>query len=167
MRRHRWPALAPPTTGGITLHAGMPIAAEKDLTLKLCAVTAFASELALRFALCVTGVRADFARHETRPLTDPHDWSAQWSYLAVRIHADDLGGPADPLHPVPDSDSASGPEGSGPYRTTPQYWIGTYPTTGSLTVTTSWPQVGLHPTSVTLTLGPSPFPTTFGSDARR
>ena len=131
MRRHRWPALAPPTTGGITLHAGMPIAAEKDLTLKLCAVTAFASELALRFALCVTGVRADFARHETRPLTDPHDWSAQWSYLVVPSLVDDLGGLADPFHPVPDS----GLGGSGPYRTTPQYWIGTYPSTGSLTVT--------------------------------
>ncbi|ABG99537.1 hypothetical protein RHA1_ro08493 (plasmid) [Rhodococcus jostii RHA1] len=163
MRRHRWPALAPPTTGGITVHAGMPIVAENDLTLELSAATAFASGLLLRFALCVTGVRADFARYETRPLTDPQDWSAQWSYLAVRILADDLGGLADPFHPVPDS----GPEGSGPYRTTPQHWIGTYPTTGSLTVTTSWPQVGLHPTSVTLTLGPSPFPTTFGSDARR
>ena len=145
------------------MHAGMPIAAEKDLTLELFAATAFASGLLLRFALCVTGVRADFARYETRPLTDPQDWSGQWSYLAVRILADDLGGLADPFHPVPDS----GLEGSGPYRTTPQYWIGTYPTTGSLTVTTSWPQVGLHPTSVILTLGPSPFPTTFGSDARR
>ncbi len=145
------------------MHAGMPIAAENDLTLELSAATAFASGLLLRFALSVTGVRADFARYETRPLTDPDDWSAQWSYLAVRIIADDLGGLADPFRPVPDT----GLEGSGPYRTTPQYWIGTYPTTGSLTVTTSWPQVGLHPTSVTLTLGPSPFPTTFGSDARR
>ncbi|KXF52880.1 hypothetical protein AXA44_46395 [Rhodococcus sp. SC4] len=163
MRRHRWPALAPPTTGGITVHAGMPIAAENDLTLELSAVTAFASGLLLRFTLSVTGVRADFARYETRALTDPHDWSAQWSYLAVRILVADLGGPADPFHPTPDS----GLEGSGPYRTTPQYWIGTYPTTGSLTVTTSWPQVGLHPISFTLTLGPSPFPTTFGSDAHR
>ncbi|QSE86139.1 MAG: hypothetical protein EOP25_12080 [Rhodococcus sp. (in: high G+C Gram-positive bacteria)] len=163
MRRHRWPALAPPTTRGITVHAGMPIVAQKDLILDLSDATAFASGLLLRFALCVTGVRADFARYETRSLTDPHDWSAQWSYLAVRILADDFGGLADPFHPVPDS----GLEGSGPYRTTPQYWIGTYPTTGSLTVTTSWPQVGLRPTSVTLTLGPSPFPTTFGSDARR
>lgn len=145
------------------MHAGMPIVAQKDLTLDLSYATAFASGLLLRFALCVTGVRADFARYETRSLTDPHDWSAQWSYLAVRILADDFGGLADPFHPVPDS----GLEGSGPYRTTPQYWIGTYPTTGSLTVTTSWPQVGLRPTSVTLTLGPSPFPTTFGSDARR
>lgn len=136
---------------------------EKDLTLALSDATAFASGLLLRFTLCVTGVRADFARYETRPLTDPHDWSAQWSYLAVLILADDFGGLADPFHPVPDS----GLEGSGPYRTTPQYWIGTYPTTGSLTATTSWPQVGLRPTSVTLALGPSPFPTTFGSDARR
>lgn len=145
------------------MHAGMPIVAENDLTLELSAATAFASGLLLRFTLSVTGVRADFARYETRPLTDPQDWSAQWSYLAVRILADDLGGLADPFHAVPDS----GPEESGPYRTTPQYWIGTYPPTGSLTLTTSWPQVGLHPTSVTLTLGPSPFPTTFGSDARR
>ncbi|MFD9669503.1 hypothetical protein ACFWAY_49505 [Rhodococcus sp. NPDC059968] len=163
MRRHRWPALAPPTIGGIAVHEAMPIVAEKDLTLELSAATAFVSGLLLRFTLCVTGVRADFVRYETRPLTDPHDWSAQWSYLAVRILADDLGGLADPFHPILEPD----PEGSGPYRTSPQYWIGTYPTTGSLTVTTSWPQVGLHPTSVTLTLGPSPFPTTFGSDACR
>ncbi|MGW4340120.1 hypothetical protein ACWEK5_46210 [Rhodococcus koreensis] len=163
MRRHRWPALAPPTTGGIAVHTGMPIVAENDLTLGLSAATAFTSGLLLRFALYVTGVRADFAHYETRALTDPQDWSAQWSYLAVRILADDLGGLADPFHPIPDS----GPKGSGPYRTTPQYWIDTYPTTGSLTVTTSRPQVGLHPTSITLTLGASPFPTTFGSDARR
>ncbi|QSE86405.1 hypothetical protein [Rhodococcus koreensis] len=163
MRRHRWPALAPPTTGGITVHAGMPIVAENDLTLELSAVTAFASGLLLRFALWVAGVRADFARHETRPLTDALDWSAQWSYLAVNILVDDLGGLADPFHPVPDS----GLEGSGPYRTTPQYWIGTYPSTGALTVTTSWTQVGLHRTSFTLALGPSPFPTTFGSGAQR
>ncbi|PBC35043.1 hypothetical protein CJ179_50085 [Rhodococcus sp. ACS1] len=163
MGRHRWPALAPPTTGGVAVHAGMPIVAEKDLVLELSAATAFMSGLLLRFALCVTGVRADFVRYETRPLTDALDWSAQWSYLAVRILVDDLGGAADPFQPTPDS----GLEGSGPYRTTPQYWIGTYPTTGSLTVTASWPQVGLHPTSFTLTLGPSPFPTTFGSDAHR
>lgn len=74
------------------MHAGMPIVAEDDLTLELSAATAFASGLLLRFALCVTGVRADFVRYETRPLTDPQDWSAQWSYLAVRILADDLGG---------------------------------------------------------------------------
>ncbi|MDF3311570.1 hypothetical protein P3H15_42080 [Rhodococcus sp. T2V] len=164
MRRHRWPALAPPTTGGVVVHAGMPIAADKDLALELSAATAFASGLLLRFTLCVSGVRADFARYETRALTDPGDWSAQWSYLAVRVGADDLDGFADPFHPTPDPAS----QGSRPYRTTPQYWIGTYPTTGSLTVTTGWPQVGLHPTSVTLTLGPSPFPTTAsGSDARR
>ncbi|MFE7421735.1 hypothetical protein [Rhodococcus sp. NPDC057529] len=163
MRRHRWPALAPPTTGGIVVHTGMPIVAEKDLALELSAATAFASGLGLRFTLRVTGVRADFARYETRPLTDPGDWSAQWSYLAVHLGADDLAGFADPFHPTPDS----GQDGSGPYRTTPQYWIGTYPTTRSLTVTTGWPHVGLHPTSVTLTLGPSPFPTTFGSGARR
>ncbi|MFC9361988.1 hypothetical protein ACFTZB_36135 [Rhodococcus sp. NPDC057014] len=88
MRRHRWPALAPPTTGGIVVHTGMPIAAEKDLALELSAATAFASGLALRFTLCVTGVRGDFARYETRPLTDPGDWSAQWSYLVVHIGAD-------------------------------------------------------------------------------
>lgn len=81
----------------------------------------------------------------------------------MRILVDDLGGPADPFHPTPDS----GLEGPGLHRTTPQYWIGTYPTTGTLTATTSWTHIGLHPTSFTLALGPSPFPTTFGSDAHR
>ncbi len=145
------------------MHTAVPIVAENGLTLELSAATAFTSGLLLRFTLSVTGVRADFAHYETRALTDPHDWSAQWSYLAVRILADDLGGLADPFHHAPESV----PEGSGPYRTTPQYWVSTYPTTGSLTVITSWPQIGLHPTSATLMLGPSPFPTTFGSDAHR
>ncbi|MBC2641844.1 MULTISPECIES: hypothetical protein [unclassified Rhodococcus (in: high G+C Gram-positive bacteria)] len=161
MRRHRWPALAPPTTGGIAVHPAQPIVAEKDLTLELSAVTAFSSGVLLQFTLCITGVRADFARHETRPLTDPRDPSAEWSYLAVRILADNLDGTADPHHLVEDHTD------SGPYRTTPQYWIDSYPRTGSLTATTSWTQVGLHPTSFILTLGPSPFPTTAESDTRR
>lgn len=47
------------------------------------------------------------------------------------------------------------------------YWIGLCPRSGSLTVTTSWDQIGLHPTSLTLALGPSPFPTASESDAGR
>ena len=140
----------------------MPVTAEKDLTLELSSVTAFASGLVLQLAMRVTGIRADFARYETRPLTDPHDWSAQWSYLTVLVLVDHLGGPADSLHPAePRSDD------SGPYRTTPLYWIGTYPRAGSLTVTTSWAEIGLHPTSTTLALGPSPFPTAAESDVGR
>ena len=144
------------------MHAGMPIAAEKDLTLELSAATAFASGLLLRFTLSVTGVRADFARHETRPLTDPHDWSARWSYLTVLVRVDDLDGPADAIHR-----SEPRPEESGPYRTTPLYWIGAYPRTGSLTVTTNWSEIGLHPTSIIVALGPSPFPTASESGAGR
>lgn len=49
----------------------MLIAAENDLTLELSAVTAFASGLLLQLAMKVTGIRAEFARYETRPLTDP------------------------------------------------------------------------------------------------
>ena len=140
----------------------MPIAAEKDLTLELSAVTAFASGLLLHLAMRVTGIRADFARYETRPLTDPHDWSARWSYLTVLVCVDDLGGPADALHR-----SEPRVDDSGPYRTTPWYWIDTYPRAGALTVTTSWTEIGLHPTTITLALGPSPFPTTSESDVGR
>ena len=143
----------------------MPITAEKDLTLELSAVTAFASGLLLQLAMRVTGIRADFARYETRPLTDPQDWSARWSYLTVLVRVDDrddVGGPADPLHP-----SEPGSGDSGRYRTTPWYWIGAYPRTGSLTVTTSWTEIGLHPTSIVVGLGPSPFPTTSESDVGR
>ena len=126
---------------------------DEDLTLDLSAVTVFASGLLLHLAMCVTGIRADFARYETRPLTDPHDWSARWSYLTVLVRVDDLDGPADSLHPTePRSDDP------GPYRTTPLYWIGTYPRAGSLIVTTSWTEIGLHPTSLTLALGRSPSP---------
>jgi hypothetical protein len=83
MRRHRWPAITPPSDRGLRVLAPTPIVAEKDLALELSAVTAFASGLLLQIAMRVTAIRADFARHETRPLTDPQDWSAQWSYLAV------------------------------------------------------------------------------------
>ena len=72
----------------------MLIAAENDLTLELSAVTAFASGLLLQLAMKVTGIRAEFARYETRPLTDPHDWSARWSYLAVRPRLSSLSAPA-------------------------------------------------------------------------
>ncbi|MEU2003312.1 hypothetical protein ACH47B_20970 [Rhodococcus sp. NPDC019627] len=162
MRRHRWPALAPPADRGLPVEAPMPIAAERDLTLELSAVTAFPSGLLLQLAMKVTGIRADFARYETRPLTDPHDWSARWSYLTVRVRADELDGLADPIH------SSEPPTGeTGPYRTTPLYWIGTYPRTGSLTVTTSWTEIGFRPASIVVALGPSPFPTASESGAGR
>ena len=53
------------------MHEPMPITAEKDLTLELSSVTASASGLSLQLAMRVTGIRADFARYQTRPLTDP------------------------------------------------------------------------------------------------
>ena len=135
---------------------------DEDLTLDLSAVTVFASGLLLHLAMCVTGIRADFARYETRPLTDPNDWSARWSDLSVQVRADDLDGPADALH------RSEPPTGeSGPYRATPSYWIGAYPRTGKLTVTTSWTEIGLHRTSIIVALGPSPFPTASESGAGR
>ncbi|PBC39156.1 hypothetical protein CJ179_37955 [Rhodococcus sp. ACS1] len=162
MRRHRWPAITPPSDRGVRVLAPAPIVAEKDLALELSAVTAFASGLLLQLAMRVTGIRADFARFETRPLTDPQDWGAQWSYLDVRVRVDDLDGPADPLHrSEPPFDE------SGPYRTTPMYWISSYPRSGALVVTTSWTEIGLRPASLTLALGPSPFPTASESDAGR
>ncbi|MDV7243526.1 MULTISPECIES: hypothetical protein [Rhodococcus] len=162
MCRHRWSALTPPTDRGLRIQAPMPIVAEKDLILELSAVTAFASGLLLQLAMKVTGIRADFARYETRPLTDPHDWSARWSYLTVLVSADELDGPADPIH------SSEPPTGeSGLYRTTPWYWIGAYPRTGSLTVTTSWTEIGLRPASIVVALGPSPFTTASESGAGR
>ena len=162
MRRHHWPALAPPADRGLRVHPPTPIVAEKDLDLELSAVTAFTSGLLLQLAMRVTGIRADFARYETRPLTDPNDWSARWSDLSVQVRADDLDGPADALH------RSEPPTGeSGPYRATPSYWIGAYPRTGKLTVTTSWTEIGLHRTSIIVALGPSPFSTASESGAGR
>ncbi|MFC9357491.1 hypothetical protein ACFTZB_13080 [Rhodococcus sp. NPDC057014] len=40
------------------------------------------------------------ARHETRPLTDPADTSARWSYLLVRVRVDDQDAVVDPFHPL-------------------------------------------------------------------
>lgn len=92
MRRRRWPAAAPPATGGVVVYGPVELATTRDLTLRLAEVVAHPAGLELRIELTATGRTADRARHETRPLDDPDDPSARWSYLAVHVRVDDVVG---------------------------------------------------------------------------
>ncbi|MFD7012038.1 hypothetical protein [Rhodococcus jostii] len=89
MRRPRWPATAPPACGGVQVHGRRLLAADIQLTLELLRVVAYPSGLA-HLTLTATGCPAERARHETRPLTDPAEPSAHWSYLDVWAGTDDL-----------------------------------------------------------------------------
>jgi hypothetical protein len=131
------------------VHGRRVIAAEADLTLELVRVAAFDSGLAVHLALTVTGAAADRARYETRPLTDPADRSAGWSYLDVWVGVDRFA-VADPYFPRPDVMGCAA--GHWMYRTTPQYWVDTAAPVRSLALTTEWAQIGLKPAVTTLTL---------------
>ncbi|MFV9459567.1 hypothetical protein ACNJ7E_39850 [Rhodococcus sp. NM-2] len=80
----------------------------------LTGVTAYPAGVALCLVLVATGIPAELARHETRPLTDPHDRSAHWSYLRVRVRMDDQAGDADPYEPASCTSSPGPPD---QYRT--------------------------------------------------
>ena len=141
------------------MHGRRVLAAETDLTLELVRVVAFDSGLAVYLALTVTGVPADRARHETRPLTDPADLSARWSYLEVWAGSDRIA-VADPYFPRPDVWGCTA--GRRLYRSTPQYWVGVATPVRSLALalTTEWPQIGLPPTATALAMPRSVRPST-------
>ncbi|MFC0454476.1 hypothetical protein [Rhodococcus jostii] len=150
MRRPRWPAVAPPTTGGHRVHGPLLLTTEEHLTLELFEVVAFPDGLHLRMALTATGRPAELAQYETRSLSDPDDPSTRWSYLSVRARVDDIEGEADPYHPT----SASKACRSGPpeYRTEPHYWLDAIPASGFIAVTAGWPRIGLGSTTTTIGL---------------
>ena len=125
------------------MHGGRVLAAHPAVTLQLDDITAYPTGMQLRLTLAATSLCAELAHHETRPLTDPDDFSGSWSYLCVRVHAGDLEGEADPYLPVtrplrPCSTTAI------QYRTCPRYWIDNLDS-NTLTVTAGWPQIGLEP----------------------
>jgi hypothetical protein len=126
----------------------------RDLSLRLAEVVAHPTGMLLRVELTARGRSADLARHETRPLDDPDDPSARWSYLAVNVQVDDMEGVADPRHPhsTSKSDAADASE----YHSAPDYWISDYPESGTITLTAGWKEIGLLPRTRTITLGPNP-----------
>ncbi|ELB86916.1 hypothetical protein [Rhodococcus sp. 3A] len=71
----------------------------------------------------------------------------------------DIAGDADPFEPL---SCAAAPAPAETYRTAPRYWIPGYPSTGALTLTTSWHQIGLPVSVDVLDLGVSPFSTESG-----
>jgi hypothetical protein len=155
MARNRWPGIAPPGTGGVAVHGCRVLIARPEVSVQLTGVTAFPDGVSLCLVLVATGVTAALAR----PLTDPHDESAHWSYLRVRMRMDDIAGDADPFEPV---SCAVAPAPAQTYGTAPRYWIPGYPSTGALTLSTSWHQIGLSVSVDVLDLGVSPFSTESG-----
>ena len=124
------------------------------MSVELAAVLAYPAGLSLRMMVIATGAGAAVARYETRPLTDPADTSARWSFLVVQVRVDDQHAVADPFHPVTRSVSA-GPESV--YRSEPRYWIPLFPGSGALVMTVGWPEVGLDSVTTVVAIGQCPF----------
>lgn len=132
------------------------LAAETHLTLDVIRTVAFESGLAVHLALTATGAPAEMAHRQTRPLTDPDDWSAEWSYLTVWATVENTDAEADPYLPRPDVHACDA--GRSVYRTEPRYWLGTPPIVRSVTLTAGWPQIGLPATTAILALEPTDQP---------
>ena len=133
------------------MHDGCVLSAPPHLTLHLARVVAYECGLAVHLALTATAGPARRAHHQTRPLTDPRDTSARWSYLDVWLGTlDHTIAVADPFLPRPDL--YTGTAGLCSYRTEPRYWIPAHETVRSLTLTAEWRQIGLEATLATVGL---------------
>lgn len=132
------------------MHGRRVLIARPEVVVQLTGVTDYPAGVSLCLVLTATGIPAELARHETRPLTDPRDESAHWSYLRVRVRMDDQSGDADSYEPASCAAPPGPPE---QYRTAPRYWIPGYPSTGEITLTTSWHQIGLPVSVDVLDLG--------------
>ncbi|MDF3311586.1 serine/threonine protein kinase [Rhodococcus sp. T2V] len=152
VRRLRWPATAPPACGGVQVHGRRLLSADAHLTLDLLRIVAYPSGLAVHLTLTATGQRAEQARHETRPLTNPADPSAQWSYLDVWAGTDELA-VADPFLHRPDRQESAA--GTCRYRTQPMYWLPASPPVSMVALTAEWPQIGLPASVSTVALFPA------------
>ncbi|QHE73644.1 hypothetical protein GFS60_07307 (plasmid) [Rhodococcus sp. WAY2] len=136
------------------MHAGgrRVLAAHPGVTLQLDGITAYPTGMQLRLTLAATNLCAELAHHETRPLTNPDDFSGSWSYLCVRVRVGDLEGEADPYLPVT---RPPRPCSTTQYRTCPRYWIDNLDS--ELTVTAGWPQIGLEPIQESIDIDTHPY----------
>ncbi|MFC9356542.1 serine/threonine protein kinase [Rhodococcus sp. NPDC057014] len=152
MRTHRWPENPAPAYGGTEVHGQRLLATGHQLTLHLTRVVAYDTGLAVHLALTAAADPARWARHQSRPLTDPQDLSARWSYLDVWLGIIDHLAVADPYRPRPDVHASAA--GICTYRTEPQYWIPTDPLVAvrAITVTAEWLEIGLEPTVAAIAL---------------
>ena len=126
-------------------HDRLLLTESAHMTLELLRITAYPSGLAVQLALTATGRPARRAWHETRPLTDPADPSARWSYLDVWAGTDELT-VADPYLHRPDLQATE--VGNCSYRSEPLYWLPLAHPVPAITLTAEWPQIAL-PASVT------------------
>ncbi|EID79867.1 hypothetical protein MLGJGCBP_07658 [Rhodococcus sp. T7] len=151
MRMRRWPENPAPACGGIEVHGQRLLATGNQLTLHLTRVVAYDTGLAVHLALTAADP-ARRARHQPRPLTDPQDLSARWSYLDVWLGTADHLVVADPYRPRPDVHAAAA--GRCTYYTGPQYWIPTDTDVSvrAITLTAEWREIGLEPTLATIAL---------------
>ncbi|GAF45464.1 hypothetical protein [Rhodococcus wratislaviensis] len=153
MRVRRWPENPAPACGGTGVHGRRLLATDTSLTLELARVVAYDSGLAVHLTLTAAAGSAHRAQHQTRPLTDPRDTSARWSYLDIWLGTTCHLALADPYCARPAIQASVA--GMCTYHTEPQYWIGTDIVDApvrSLTLTAEWRQIGLKPTIATLTL---------------
>ncbi|PBC51466.1 serine/threonine protein kinase [Rhodococcus sp. ACPA1] len=152
MRMRRWPENPAPACGGTEVHDHRLLATGHHLTLHLNRVVAYDTGLAVHLALTAAADPARRARHQTRPLTDPQDLSARWSYLDVWLDVIDHLVVADPYRARPDVHAAAA--GRCTYRTEPQYWIPTESDVAvrAITLTAEWREIGLEPTLATVAL---------------
>jgi hypothetical protein len=153
MRVRRWPENPAPACGGIEVHGRRLLVADTSLTLELARVVAYDAGLAVHLTLTAAAGAAHRAQHQTRPLTDPRDTSARWSYLDIRLGTTGHLIVADPYCARPAISASAA--GMCTYRTEPQYWIGTDTDDApmrSLILTAEWRQIGLDAAIATLAL---------------
>lgn len=152
MRTHRWPENPAPACGGTEVHGQRLLATGHQLTLDLNRVVAYDTGLAVHLALTVAADPARRARHQSRPLTDPQDLSARWSYLDVWLGVFDHLVVADPYRSRPDVHASAA--GRCTYHTEPQYWIPTdsHVSVRAITLTAEWREIGLEATLATIAL---------------
>lgn len=152
MRTHRWPENPAPACGGIEVHGHYLLATGRHLTFHLTRVVVYDIGLAVHLALTATAGPARRARHQTRPLTDPQDLSARWSYLDVWLGIIDPLVVADPYRSRPDVHASAA--GRCTYHTEPQYWVSTDSDVPvrAITLTAEWREIGLEPFLATIAL---------------
>jgi hypothetical protein len=157
MPRLRWPAVPPPLERGVRGHGRLVLAAAVGITVELTEVLLHPTGMDLRMQLTAFGRTAERVRYETRPLTDPDDPSAQWSFLHTLVRAGDCEGEgeADPYRSLVRSTGLNAPPD---LRIELRYWIPVPPGPEKVAVTVRWTRLGLPATTSTVETGPLAHP---------
>lgn len=157
MPRLRWPAVPPPLERGVRAHGRLILAAAVGITVELTDVLLHPTGMDMHMQLTAFGRTAEHLRYETRPLTDPDDPSAQWSFLRTLVRADEREGEADPYRSHARSTGLNAPPD---LRIELRYWIPVPPGPGKVAITVGWTRLGLPATTSTVEIGPLAHPPT-------